>query len=50
MLKYNRPGYPAKRRRTWRYAMSVALEINFALWVMLGCAATKAAQFAQYLT
>ncbi len=30
--------------------MAVALEINFALWIMIGCAAMKAAQHAQYLT
>ena len=30
--------------------MAAALEINFALWIMLGCAVTKAAQFAHYLT
>jgi hypothetical protein len=27
-------------------AMAVALEINFALWIMIGCAAMKAAQYA----
>jgi len=26
--------------------MVVALEINFALWVMIGCAVMKAAQYA----
>jgi len=26
--------------------MAVALEINFALWIMIGCAAMKAAQAA----
>jgi hypothetical protein len=29
--------------------MAVALEINFALWIMIGCAAMKALQFGQYL-
>jgi hypothetical protein len=29
--------------------MAVALEINFALWIMIGCLAMKAPQIAQYL-
>jgi hypothetical protein len=29
--------------------MAVALEINFALWIMIGCAAMKATQIIQYL-
>lgn len=28
--------------------MSVALQINFALWIMLGCAALKVTQLIQY--
>jgi hypothetical protein len=32
-----------------RHAMAVALEISFALWVLIGCAAMKAAQLVQYL-
>jgi hypothetical protein len=27
----------------------VALEINFALWIMIGCAAIKTAEIVQYL-
>jgi hypothetical protein len=27
----------------------VALEINFALWIIIGCVAVKAVQFFQYL-
>ena len=30
--------------------MALALEINFALWIMIGCLAIKAAQFVQYLS
>jgi hypothetical protein len=29
--------------------MIVALEVNFALWIMFGCAAVKALQFVDYL-
>lgn len=29
--------------------MAVALEVNFAVWVMIGCATAKAVQFVQYL-
>lgn len=29
--------------------MIVALEVNFALWIMLGCAAAKAFQFVEFL-
>jgi hypothetical protein len=29
--------------------MRVALQINVALWLMLGCAAMKAIQFVEYL-
>jgi hypothetical protein len=29
--------------------MAVALEVNFALWVIVGCAAVKALQFFEYL-
>jgi hypothetical protein len=29
--------------------MSIWLEVNFALWVMIGCATEKAIQFIQYL-
>jgi hypothetical protein len=29
--------------------MGVAIEINFALWMMMGCAAMKAAQLGQFL-
>jgi len=28
--------------------MAVALEISFALWMMMGCAAMEVAQFAQF--
>jgi hypothetical protein len=31
------------------HAMGTALQINFALWVMIGCATEKAVQFIQYL-
>ncbi len=27
------------------YSMALVLEINFALWVMIGCLASKAVQF-----
>jgi hypothetical protein len=30
--------------------MALALEINFALWIMMGCIAMKAAQSVKYLT
>jgi len=30
-------------------AMAVALEVNFALWIMIGCAIAKAIQFVEYL-
>jgi hypothetical protein len=30
-------------------AMAVALEINFALWIMFGCATITASQFIEYL-
>jgi hypothetical protein len=29
--------------------MVFALEVNFALWIMIGCATAKAAQFVEYL-
>jgi len=29
--------------------MAIALEINFALWIMFGCAAIKAYQLVEYL-
>jgi len=29
--------------------MVIALEINFALWIMIGCATAKAIQFIEYL-
>ena len=29
--------------------MATALEINFALWIMIGCVMVKAIQFAAYL-
>jgi hypothetical protein len=29
--------------------MAVALEINFALWLMIGCTAMKAIQLVEYL-
>jgi hypothetical protein len=29
--------------------MTVALEINFALWIMIGCVAMKATELIQYL-
>jgi hypothetical protein len=29
--------------------MAVALEINFALWIMIGCASMKAIQLLEYL-
>lgn len=42
-------------RQTWtklgrRGMVLVALEINFALWIMIGCAGMKAAQLVQYLS
>jgi hypothetical protein len=30
--------------------MAVALEINFALWIMIGCAAMKGIQLVEYLS
>jgi hypothetical protein len=38
-----------KRKENMGYAMVVALQINVALWVMLGCAAVKAIQFVEYV-
>jgi hypothetical protein len=29
--------------------MLFALEVNFGLWIMIGCATTKAVQFVEYL-
>ena len=29
--------------------MTVALEVNFALWIMIGCVTVKALQFVEYL-
>ncbi len=29
--------------------MMVACEVNFALWIMIGCAVAKAVQFVEYL-
>jgi hypothetical protein len=29
--------------------MLFALEVNFALWIMIGCAKAKAVQFVEYL-
>jgi len=29
--------------------MAVAFEVNFALWIMIGCAAAKAIQLVDYL-
>lgn len=29
--------------------MKVALEVNFALWIMIGCAIAKAVQLVEYL-
>ena len=29
--------------------MLFALEVNFALWIMIGCGAAKAVQFMEYL-
>jgi len=29
--------------------MAVALEVNFALWIIIGCATVKALQFIEYL-
>ena len=29
--------------------MAVALEVNFALWIMIGCATVKAIQLVEYL-
>jgi hypothetical protein len=29
--------------------MGIALEVNFSLWIMIGCAIAKAVQFSQYL-
>jgi hypothetical protein len=29
--------------------MPLALELNFALWIMIGCATAKVVQFVEYL-
>jgi hypothetical protein len=29
--------------------MAIALEVNFALWIIVGCATMKALQFVEYL-
>jgi hypothetical protein len=31
-------------------AMGVALQVNFALWIMIGCAAEKVVQLVEYLS
>jgi hypothetical protein len=35
--------------KNWRDAMVNALQINFALWGMIGCAAYKSMQLIQYI-
>ena len=35
--------------KSWRDAMVNALQINFALWGMIGCAAYKSMQLIQYI-
>jgi hypothetical protein len=32
-----------------RCAMGIALEVNFALWIMIGCGLIELAQYAEYL-
>jgi hypothetical protein len=38
-------GLESSKIKKRRYAMVVALEVNFALWIMAGCATVKALQF-----
>jgi hypothetical protein len=38
-----------KKSKNGRCAMAVALEINFALWLMIGCATAEAIQVVEYL-
>lgn len=38
-----------ENQKTRRCAMAVALEVNFALWIIIGCATVKALQFIEYL-
>jgi hypothetical protein len=38
-----------KRAEQGGIAMGVALQINFALWIMIGCIAMKVAQFVEYV-
>ena len=41
----------APNRNRWESAMSLfAWEINFALWIMIGCAGVKITHLVQYLT
>jgi hypothetical protein len=40
---------PDRKLAKWESAMP-ALEINFALWIMIGCAAVKITHLVQYLT
>jgi hypothetical protein len=39
------PTYSTQDSETGRYRMLAALEINLALWGMIGCAVMEAAQF-----
>jgi hypothetical protein len=34
--------------KMWRCAMVIALEVNFALWIMIGCGIAEALQFVGY--
>jgi hypothetical protein len=43
---YNVGGYKVRRDRAYELA---ALEINFALWGMIGCAMMEAAQFFDFV-
>jgi hypothetical protein len=38
-----------KRAEQGDNAMGVALQINFALWIMIGCIAMKIVQFIEYV-
>ena len=41
--------FESSKIKKGRCAMLFALEVNFALWIMVGCVTAKAAQFVEYL-
>jgi hypothetical protein len=46
---YSRAVVESSQKSKGRCAMAVAMEISFALWLMIGCAAAEATQLVEYL-